>query len=131
MTEPRDDVATRVAGLEKATDRPIAERQAIVRGLGTDKHAEIVAALKAHHGLTHGYANTLALLHRGWGATAGEDLVSGLFAGPKAALRPVYDRLIAVAMSFGTDLEIAPKQTMVMFRRSKAFACFTPSSAEK
>jgi hypothetical protein len=90
-----------------------------------------VAALKAEHGLTHGYANLLALLHRGWGTSAADDLVGGLFAGPKAGLRPIYDRLVEVVTAFGQDVEIAAKKTMVMFRRSKGFACFTPSSAKR
>lgn len=131
MTDPQDEIAARTVGLEKATGRSIAEWQAIVRGLGTDKHAEIVAALKTQHGLTHGYANTLALLHHGWGTTAAADLVEGLFTGPKAGLRPIYDRLIETVTAFGDDVEIAPKQTMAMIRRSKAFACFTPSSAKR
>ena len=131
MTDSNDEVAARVVGLEKATGRTLAEWQVIVRELGTDKHAEIVAGLKTKHGLTHGYANTLALLHRGWGTTAADDLVAGLFNGPKAILRPIYDRLISTVQVFGDDVVIAPKQTMVMIRRSKAFACFTPSSAKR
>lgn len=131
MTDPQNEIAARVTGLEKATGRTLAEWQAIVRDLGTDKHAEIVASLKTQHGLTHGYANTLALVHRGWGTTASDDLVEGLFVGPKAGLRPIYDRLIETVTGFGDDVEIAPKQTMVMIRRSKAFACFVPSSAKR
>ena len=131
MTSPQEDVAARVVGLEKATGKTLADWQAIVRELGTDKHAEIVAGLKVKHGLSHGYANTLALLHRGWGTTAADDLVEGLFAGPKVALRPIYDRLISTVQALGDDVEIAPKQTMVMLRRSKGFACFTPSSTKR
>lgn len=131
MTQLSEDARTRIAGLEKGTGRSIAELEAIVRGLGTDKHGEIVAMLKRDHGLTHGYANLLALLHGGWGTTGEDDLVEGLFAGPKVALRPIYDRLISTVNAFGDDVEIAPKQTMVMIRRSKGFACFTPSSAKR
>jgi hypothetical protein len=35
-----------------------------------------------------------------------------------------------VVASFG-PLEVAPKKTMVTFRRSRTFACFTPSSAKR
>ncbi len=126
-----DEALARIAGLEKATGRPYGEWRTIVSGLGTDKHGEIVARLKAEHGLGHGYANLLALLHGGWGRTAAPDLVEGLFAGPKAVLRPIYDRLIEIVEAFGGDVEIAPKQTMVMIRRSKGFACFTPSSTKR
>lgn len=131
MTDQKDEAAARIRGLEAATGKSIDEWQAIVRSLGTDKHGEIVAGLKANHGLTHGYANLLALLHRGWGTAAADDLVEGLFAGSKAVLRPIYDRLVETVTALGPDVEIAPKQTMVMFRRSKGFACFTPSSAKR
>ena len=120
-----------MAGLVTATGRPYGEWRAIAAGLGTEKHGEIVTRLKAEHGLGHGYANLVALLHGGWGTAAGSDLVEGLFAGPKAALRPIYDRLIEITTGFGPDVEIDPKKTMVMIRRSKGFAGFTPSSAKR
>ncbi len=131
MTGLSEEARTRIAGLEKGTGRSIADWQAIVARLGTDKHAEIIAALKDDHGLTHGYANLLALLHRGWGTADGDELIVRLFAGARAGLRPSYDRLSAVVTAFGDDVETAPKKTMVMFRRSKGFACFTPLSAKR
>lgn len=131
MSALSDEATTRIAGLERATGRPYSEWRAIVAGLGTDKHGEIVTRLKAEHGLTHGFANLLALLNGGWGTAAESDLIAGLFAGPKATLRPTYDRLLEIVGSFGEDVEIAPKKTMVMLRRSKGFACFTPSSTKR
>jgi hypothetical protein len=131
MSGLSEEAASRIAGLERATGKPYPEWRAIVAGLGTDKHGEIVARLKAEHGLTHGFANLLALLHGGWGFAAEEDLVAGLFAGPKAPLRPIYDRLLEIVGGFGEDVEVAPKKTMVMLRRSKGFACFTPSSGKR
>jgi hypothetical protein len=126
-----DEALTRIAGLEKGTGRSYADWRLIVAGLGTEKHAEIVARLKAEHGLGHGHANLLALLHRGWGTTADDDLVAGLFTGSKAGLRPIYDRLVEVTTAFGPDVELDPKKTMVMVRRSKGFACFVPASAKR
>jgi hypothetical protein len=131
MSGLTDEARTRIAGLEKGTGRPYAEWRAILAGLGTDKHAEIIARLKAEHGLSHGYANLLALLHRGWGTTADDELVAELFAGSKAGLRPIYDRLVEITTGFGSDVALDPKKTMVMIRRSKGFACFTPSSAKR
>ena len=131
MNELNDEARGRIAGLEGATGRSYQEWRAIISTLRTDKHGEIVARLKADHGLSHGFANLLALLHGGWGTVAEADLVDGLFAGPKATLRPIYDRLLEIVGEFGDDVEIAPKKTMVMLRRSKAFACFVPSSAKR
>jgi predicted transport protein len=117
--------------LEQTTGRSLDEWLEIARGLGVDKHGQILSVLKSHHGLTHGYANMIALLTTGYG-TAGEDeLIAGQFAGPKAALRPIYDRVVEVVTKLGPDVEIAPKKSMVTFRRSKMLACFTPSSAKR
>ncbi len=131
MTDPLKQFTTMPETLEATTGRSLASWQATVRELGLDKHGQIVAALKADHGLSHGYANMLALLHTGYGQADEDELVTGLFAGPKAGLRPIYDRLLEITSGFGPDVEVAPKKTMVMLRRSKGFACFTPSSAKR
>jgi len=54
--------------------------------------------------------------------------VAGQYSGDKAALRPLYDALIAAAQKFGNDVEIAPKKTYVSLRRSKQFALLQPST---
>ena len=117
--------------LEQATGRSLDAWLEVVRAMGYDRHGQILGALKRDHGLTHGYANMLALIATGYGQAGEDDLISGQFAGPKAALRPIYDRVVEVVTGFGEDVEIAPRKTMVTFRRSKQFACFTPSSAKR
>jgi len=117
--------------LEARTGKSVEAWLETVRGLGLEKHGEIVAALQERHGLTYGYANSLALVHRGYGTTPEDELLEGLFAPPKDALRPIYDRLAEICLALGADVTVAPKKTMVSFRRSKQFACFTPSSAKR
>jgi len=131
MTDPLKQFTTMPATLETTTGRSLASWQETVRGLGLEKHGQIVAALKSQHGLSHGYANMLALLHTGYGTADENELVTAMFAGPKAALRPIYDAVLTAVQDLGSDVEIAPKKTMVMFRRAKGFACFTPSSAKR
>jgi predicted transport protein len=46
-------------------------------------------------------------------------------------MRPVYDRVLELVGALGDDVEIVPRKTMVSFRRSKQFACFTPMSAKR
>lgn len=129
MTDPRAVLGTMADSLEQKTGRSVEAWLDTVRGLGLDRHGEIVAALKAEHGLSHGYANALALVARGYGQASEDDLLSGLFAGPRAGLRPIYDRLNTVCASLGADVEVVPKKTMVGFRRSRQFVCFMPVSA--
>lgn len=45
--------------IEKTYGRPIAEWQEIVRRHGPARHMELVAMLKAEHGMGHGHANAI------------------------------------------------------------------------
>lgn len=45
--------------IEKKYGRPIAEWQAFVRAACPAKHMELVAMLKADHGMGHGHANAI------------------------------------------------------------------------
>jgi hypothetical protein len=117
--------------LHEKTGKTVEEWQAIVRGLGLTKHGEILTALKRDHGLTHGYANMLALLATGYGNAGEDELLAGLFAGSRSGLRPIYDRVESVVGSFGDDVEVLPKKTMIGFKRHRQFACCTPASATR
>jgi hypothetical protein len=116
--------------LREKTGKSLDEWLGVVRAMGLTKHGQIMAELKGKHGLSHGYANMLALLSTGYGKSTGDELIDGMFAGSKAGLRPIYDRLLEVVNGFG-PLEVAPKKTMVALRTSKIFACFTPSSGKR
>jgi predicted transport protein len=131
MTDPRTIMGPMADSLEATTGRSVEDWLVIVRGLGLQRHGEILAALKRDHGLSHGYANLLALVATGYGQQGEAELVEGLFVGPKAGLRPLYDRILEIATGLGDDVAIAPKKTMVSFRRKKQFACFTPMSAKR
>jgi hypothetical protein len=127
----RTQFGTMPETLEATTGRSLESWLETVRGMGLEKHGQILKALKTEHGLSHGYANMLALLSTGYGTQDADELVEGLFAGPKASLRPIYDRVLAVVRALGDDVEVAPKKTMVSFKRGRQFACFTPSSAKR
>ncbi len=43
-------------------------------------------------------------------------------------MRPIYDRLISIAKSFGDDVEIAPRKTYVALSRKKQFAVIKAST---
>jgi predicted transport protein len=122
-------------GLEKKTGRSLDAWLTLAAASGKAKHGELVAWLKEKHGVTHGYANLIA--HRtfksdaGSVAAAGEDLVASQYAGAKAGLRPLYDRLAKEILRFGSDVELAPKKAYVSVRRSKQFAILQPSTATR
>lgn len=133
MATPEEMAAAMEANLEDKTGKPLGEWLAIVQASGASRHGEIVKLLKAGHGMTHGYANLVA--HRALAASAdmtGEaDLVAAQYAGKKAGLKPIYDRLAETVCGFGNDVEIAPKKAYVSVRRKKQFAIFQPSTASR
>jgi len=128
-------VATQLANIEKRTGKSLAELAAIVSESGLTKHGELVAMLKTSLGMGHGDANTLVHIVKksdGQSAAAEQGLsadqvLDGLYVGPKAALRPIHDKLMAAIRDFG-DFEEAPKKTYVSYRRKKQFVMIGPAT---
>lgn len=58
-------------------------------------------------------------------------LVDAQFSGRKAALRPVYDALLARGLSLGPDVRVCPCGTMVPFYRKFVFAEIHASTADR
>lgn len=115
---------TMIDNIPARTGRPLAEWFSLLAASGTEGHARGVAWLKSEHGMSHGFANLVVTLYRRGDAAApaADDLVDAQYAGPKAALRPLYERIVAEARSLGDDVEVAPKKTGVSLRRAKQFA---------
>ena len=133
MASVQDAIATMVRNIEAQTGRAVAEWVSLARATGLARHGEILKWLKAEHGLGHGYANFIALrtLEAGAETPAADDPVDAMFAGPKAALRPLYDRLVATVTGFGPDVEVAPKKNNVSLRRARQFGLLQPSTATR
>lgn len=83
--------------------------------------------------MTHGYANlaTTALLSlkaiASNTAASQAEYLSGQYVG-KPHLRPIHDRLIAIASALGPDVEVSAKKSYVSLRRRKQFAIIKPST---
>jgi hypothetical protein len=130
MSSPQAATATQLRNIEQSTGRTLAQWAAAITDAGLVKHGEIVAHLKAEHGLTHGNANALAL-HVRKPAGDSDDLLAAQYAGAKAALRPLCDQLIATAREFGPDVEVTIQKTGVSLRRAKQFALIQAKSAQR
>src|SRR5262245_54249787 len=92
-----------IEALPAMTGKSLAEWQAVIRASGLRRHGEIVHFLKGEHGVSHGYANQIALkaLEPEGAPAAGSDgLLEAQYAGAKARLRPVYDALVSAMRAF-------------------------------
>ena len=132
MASVEQAVATFERNIEAQTGLSVGAWVERLRAAGLERHGQMVAWLKAEHGLGHGHANHLAKRTREAAAPRdAEDGVAHLFVGAKSGLRPLYDDVVAAAVALGADVEIAPKKLNVSLRRRKQFGLIQPSTATR
>ncbi len=126
-------IQTQLDNIQKKTGKSLEELAAIVRKSGLTKHGEIRDYLKRELGLGHGDANTLVhtiLQSDGQRAAQGksEDTVlDEIYAGAKAHMRPIHEKLMKEISKFG-ELEVVPKKGYVSLRRKKQFVMIGPKT---
>jgi predicted transport protein len=121
---------TMIENLHKNTGKSLEKWIEIVNYENIPKHGEIIKYLKEKHGLTHGFANLIALKSRGADAGSAinqDDLITKQYQG-KEHFKPIYDKLISEIQAFGNDIEIAPKINYVSLKRKKQFAILIPAT---
>lgn len=135
MSSLEQAVQTQINNIQKKTGKTFDELAAIVRGSGLVKHSEIRDMLKRELGLGHGDANSLvhavlesdgtrAAASSGWNE---DDVLDQIYTGPKAALRPIHNAILATLITYG-DFEVLPKKGYVSLRRKKQFAMLGPAT---
>ena len=131
---PEEMKAAMIAGLKEKTGKSLEEWLPILRKSGFSKHKEFMGLLKNDHGLTHGFANMISLQALKSDSHTASDtgsLVDAQYSGTKAALRPLYEKLLQAIGRFGKDIEVSPKKAYVSLRRNKQFAIIQPSTATR
>jgi len=124
-----EQLATQITNIERSSGKTMAEWRAEIHAHGLTKHGEIVAWLKAEHGMTHGNANRVAIeALKAPDAPKGDAQIDAIYSGKNAALRPLHDKVIATVEAFGSDVELAPKKTYVSLRRAKQFGMVGPGT---
>jgi hypothetical protein len=122
-----------VAELPAKTGRSLDEWVAFIRKEGPTTEKERRDWLKSKHGLGTNSAWWLAEKASGGGGGINEDdpegylaaavqYVETMYAGPKAALRPIYERLLDTALGLASDVKACPCQTIVPLYRKHVFA---------
>jgi hypothetical protein len=129
MPTPEEQTAAMIENLPQTTGRSMAQWSSVIAASGLERHGQIVAMLKADHGITHGYANLIAQTYLSGDRPAdADDLIAAQYAGTKAALRPILDRILGTVETFGPDVDVAPKKASVSLRRSRQFALVEPTT---
>src|SRR5260221_3678578 len=120
MARPEHGIAAQIRNIEQAYGKPVSAWIDLVTASRLSRHPDIVAMLKTEHGMTHGAAHRVALLARDASKPPPADPAGALYAGRKAALRPIHDKLIQVVSELGDDVEQAPKKGYISLRRARA-----------
>ena len=122
-------VQTQLANIQERTGKSLEELFTLIEGSGLEKHGQSRSMLKGDLGMGHGDANTLThvWLRRHDGPASASDEVDRIYAGPKAALRPIHDAVMKEVHAFG-GFDVAPKKAYVSLRRRKQFAMVGPAT---
>lgn len=126
-----------VAEFKERTGRTLAEWLAEIKRHGFADEVACRAWLKDEHGFGTNTGGWLA--NRALGRSTYDDspatyrasavkYVEDMYAGPKAGLRLLHDRLIALARSLGSDVQICPCTTMVPIYRNHVIAQIKPTT---
>ncbi|MCB1057822.1 MAG: DUF4287 domain-containing protein [Acidobacteria bacterium] len=130
---------TIVENLPATTGRSMEEWVALIEAEGPVGKSERRDWLKKEHGL----GGTKATMIATWSVGEGEEdidpqaylaaapgMVEALYEGPKAALRPIHDALLAMALELG-DVRVCPCTTIVPLYRAHVFAQIKPATRKR
>ena len=120
-------------GLRERTGHTVDEWVAMVDAAGLDPldQTKVRRWLKAEHGVPQ---NSQWAIADAAARAAGrerptvEGYVDSQYAGSKAALRPIYDRLAEELLALGDDVTAEGRSTYTPFVRARQFAAVAPST---
>lgn len=128
-----------IQSLPVKTGRTLEQWIALIRKDGPKDQKARSAWLKKEHGFGGNTASWLADRASAQpGATWDDDpetylkmageYVEAMYAGPKSALRPLYDRLLELALAAGPEAKACPCKTIVPIYRNHVFAQLKPTT---
>jgi hypothetical protein len=126
-----------VSNMPVKTGRSLDEWVKLVKQAKLDQEKQVTAWLKEKHQLGGTTATLIAhvavgkstddMTEEGYLALAPK-YVEAMYAGPKAALRPLHDALLQLGRSLGPDVKVCPCQTIVPLYRNHVFAEIKPTT---
>ena len=132
MADPANALATQIRNIEAKTGQTITQMGRLIVDSGLKKHGEIRSMLMERLSLGYGDANTVAHLvaqAKAPPASPDADPLDSIYAGAKADLRPLHDRVMKAVNAFGA-FEVAPKKSYLSLRRKKQFVMVGPATKD-
>lgn len=135
-TNPNDMMAAVATSLKERTGRTLEEWVALVQASGIDPLDQNAVRrwLRAEHGVPQNSQWAIAdaaARAAGWVPPTLEQSIDEQYAGAKAALRPIFDRLRQVLESFGDDVKMEGRATYIPFVRRRQFAAVAAATRNR
>lgn len=136
MKSPADMMAAVTESLKKRTGRTLEEWVAVVVTSGIDPLDQNAVRrwLKAEYGVPQNsqwaIANAAARA-AGWVPPTVEEYIEQQYSGPKAGLRPIFDRLRALILGLGDDVRAEGRGTYTPFVRRRQFAAVAAAARNR
>jgi predicted transport protein len=136
VTGPDEMFDALAASMARRTGRTLEEWVDLVDTSGVDPLDQNAVRrwLKDAHGLPQNsqWAVADAAARRaGWTRPTVEQYVDEQYRGPKAALRPVFDAVLAAVLELGDDVTVEGRSTYVPFVRRRQFAAVAATTARR
>ena len=136
MVSPEEMMAAVTRSMKERTGRTLEEWVALVQASGVDPLDQNAVRrwLKTQHGVAQNSQWAIAdaaARAAGWHPPTTEAYIDQQYAGKKAGLRPLFDRLRAIIEAFGDDISIEGRGTYTPFVRHRQFAAIAPGTATR
>jgi len=121
--------------LPAKTGKTLAQWVAVVKKSGPRDRRERMAWLRKEHRLGGATAMLVAYAAEGRKPiddySDGEALVAAMYAGKKAALRPIHDAVLAAARKVGREVKPSARKTYLSLVRNRQFGAIQPSTTDR
>lgn len=130
---PNDMMAAVTESMKKRTGRTIEQWVALVKKSGVDPLDQNAVRkwLKSEHDLPQNSRWAIAdaaARAAGWKRPDVEQYIDSQFAGDKAALRPIFDKLRTIIEKFGDDISVEGRSTYTPFVRKRQFCAIAAAT---
>jgi hypothetical protein len=133
---PEEMMSVMAASLRERTGRDLDEWLAVVKDSGIDPLDQNAVRrwLKEEHGVLQNSQWVIAdaaARAAGWVRPSVDEYVDSQYQGPKAGLRPIYDRLAEVVLGLGPGISVEGRSTYTPFVRGRQFAAVAPATKNR